>query len=243
MSNAESLHALQRRRYLDAMGITSYVSRGPLPGAAPTQRLAVVRQPAPGGVTPRHEAEQTRRAPTAPPAASPLKDLLQQPATASVTAQPAQATAAVARQGSRVAAPRFSLSIIFSGNIAWMEDLQGRPLATEQLQLVHAMARALGPVGSAPEALQFDWPPHNNQQLDIGPEGASAALSGFLGRQLEQRQCRGVVLLGDGHLTHVPEALFSGMTLVRTDSTATMLEQPQRKRQVWLDLQALVSRS
>ena len=124
-----------------------------------------------------------------------------------------------------------------------MEDLQGRPLATEQVQLVQSMARALGSGEQRPEALQFDWPPHNNQQLDLGPEGAAAALNGFLARQLEQRQCRGLVLLGAGHLSHVPESLFQRLTVVRTESTAAMLEQPMCKRQVWTDLQPLVGRS
>ncbi len=44
MTHPSTEQALQRQRYLDAMGITSYVSRTALAGAAPTQRLAVMPQ-------------------------------------------------------------------------------------------------------------------------------------------------------------------------------------------------------
>jgi len=41
------VNELRRMAYLEAMGIDGYISRTPLPGAAPTRRLAIVRSAAP----------------------------------------------------------------------------------------------------------------------------------------------------------------------------------------------------
>ena len=93
------------------------------------------------------------------------------------------------------------------------------PLASDQVQLVQAMARALAgvskpslqssseaarPDAAQPDVQQFRWPIHTNQQLDLGEEAARAALAGFIGRRLEQQQCRGLVLLGEACRTRVP---------------------------------------
>ena len=48
------MHELSRLAYLDAMGIDHYLSRSQLPGAAPTQRLAVVAGPAQAQDVPPH---------------------------------------------------------------------------------------------------------------------------------------------------------------------------------------------
>ena len=243
MTKVSPQQELMRRRYLDAMGITSHVSRRQLPGAAPTHRLAITmrgaNQPAAGP-----DLESPREpSPRAAPGmlATAVQDPDKPTSEASVEERVGAAvelSAAADREGLR-----FTLTVIFAGGVAWIEDLWDRPLASEQLQLVQAMARALGHAEGRPEALQFDWPPHNNQQFDLGPEAAQAALAGFLGRQLEQRGCRGMVLLGQGHLEHIPQDVLSARTLVRTLSTAAMLERASLKRQVWSDLQALARRA
>jgi hypothetical protein len=105
------------------------------------------------------------------------------------------------------------------------------------------MARAVSGSSELDGSVQFDWPPHRNRQFDLGPEAARASLAGFLGRQLEQRGCRGIVLLGAGHTALVPAEQFPSLRLVRTVSSADMLADYRAKRRAWHDLQPLVQRS
>ena len=235
---ATHLNELTRRKYLEAMGISTYVSRGQLPGAAPTRRLVVVRQAVP-------VAPASHLAGSDP-------DLCASAGSASIPAIPRLDGLAEAKLASHAPdrprpahtsqATRFSLAAIFVGGVAWVEELPGRPLAREQVKLIQAMARAIGGDPAQPGIAQFDWPMHNNHQLDLGPEAARAGVAGFLQRQIEQRNCRGLVLLGESGATHVPAEQFGDLVVVRTHATQEMLENPPVKRQVWTDLQPLVQR-
>ena len=121
------------------------------------------------------------------------------------------------------------------------------PLAREQVQLVQAMAQALGgvqesagdaaqPARARPEVAQFDWPIHTNQQLDLGQEAARASVAGFVGRKLEQQHCRGLVLLGEACKVRVPLEQLDCPLIISTVSTAQMLANPALKKQAWRDL-------
>jgi hypothetical protein len=149
--------------------------------------------------------------------------------------------------------PRFSLSIIAAGDWLWLEERDGMPLTTEQVQLVQAMAQALvvsGASGSAnpraasavqgtkPVIAQFDWPIHNNRQLDLGEDAARASVAAFVSRKLEEHGCRGLVLLGQPCVQRVPVAEIATVT-VSTASSANILANPAIKAQVWRDLQPL----
>ncbi len=228
---------LTRRKYLDAMGIATYVSRGQLPGAAPVQRLVVIEpRQAPAGISIPEIAP-----PEMPAARPPMPEIA---AIAPARAEPAPQTSTVETSTGEMEAIRFSLATIFVGGLAFVEELPGRPLAREQVQLAQAMARALngGSTQGKPEIAQFDWPMHNNHQLGLGKEAARASVSGFLQRQIDQRQCRGLVLLGATAAAHVPlDQLQVGRHVV-TESTQAMLENPGLKRQVWQDLQSLLKR-
>lgn len=225
---------LARRRYLDAMGITCYLSRGSLPGAAPVQRLMVQRAACPAPLAePRPAGDNTPS----------LAGLVQVPPPREPEAPPAANPPGRARPRTQAqAGAQFSLAVLFAADLAWLEDLQGRALATDQVKLVQAMARALSGSADLQGQVQFDWPPHRNRQFDLGPEAASAGLAGFLDRQVEQRHCRGIVLLGGGYTTLVPADRFPALRIVSTASTAEMLADPGLKRRVWGDLQALVQR-
>lgn len=227
---------LTRRRYLDAMGITCYLSRGPLAGAAPAPRLAVHRGEA---------AAFTGDPATTPvdPPAPALRHRAVPSELAAATAKAAAQPAAGHRQSEPQVATHFSLAVLFAGGLAWLEDLQGRALARDQVALVQAMARAVSGSPDLAGSVQFDWPPHRNRQFDLGPEAARASLVGFLERQLEQRGCRGIVLLGAGHTTLVPAEQFPAQRIVRTVSSADMLADHGAKRRAWHDLQTLVQRS
>lgn len=233
-----SIHReLTRRRYLDAMGITCYLARAALPGAAPAQRLAVQQSASPPQPTTATAAAPRVRS---APAATQLANLVGSPASpAPEQAQPEGVGQKVASQGGT----QFSLAVLFAGGLAWLEDLQGGALARDQVDLVQAMARAVSGSAELAGSVQFDWPPHRNPQFDLGPEAASASLAGFLGRQVEQRQCRGIVLLGEGHTTLVPADQFPSLRVVSTLSSADMLADPSLKRRVWQDLQPLLQRA
>jgi len=223
------MNEVSRIAYLDAMGIDTYVARVRLPGAAAS--------------LPR--VEPPRASDPAPPAmpTSLLRDALPGPADLTATRDSAApsppAMESGAQRASAGAVTRFSLAAIVAGRLLWLEELQDNPLAAEQVQLVQGMARALGAGDEKPQVSRFDWPIHNNQQLDLGESAASAALAGFIGRKLEQLTCRGVVLLGEQCRLRVPLDQLGAATVVNTVSTAEMLLQPLRKKQAWRDLQPL----
>ncbi len=247
------MNEMRRSVYLQAMGVDTYVSRCQLPGAAETRRLAIVR---------------AVRAPFAQTVAQTVVDQLpnnspaRQPSSSAgltrsdtVRATPAPAVAAV-RPGAGNLPSRFSLVAISCGGWLWLEELESAPLAPQQLQLVQAMAEALGTVASQGAghedndsggrrpvravSTQFDWPMHTNQQLDLGEEAARESVTAFIRRKLEQPGCNGLVLLGRKCEARVPLAQLACSRLARTASSAEMLRSPLLKKQAWRDLRSLL---
>ncbi|MDX1733376.1 MAG: hypothetical protein R3228_03385 [Halioglobus sp.] len=221
--------------YLQALGIDSYVSRGQMPGAGPSRRLALTR---------------SRAASTAP--AAPGEECGAARQVPRVAARAAPPPAAVPQRRELPASPaptsRFTLSAIVAGALLWLEDLGDMPLAADQVRLVRAMAHALavdaGQASPGPadaDIGRFDWPMHNNQQLDNSEEAARAGLDAFLQRRMEQHGCRGLVLLGAACGRWVDAAAF-GAPVVQTRSTADMLSDPACKVQVWRELAPLRAR-
>lgn len=227
------MNEIDRLRYLQAMGVDAYVSRGQLPGAAISKRLVLVADR--GQQAEPAESPSAAAKPSAPPTAViPQLDVVRDKA----LTPPASAR----RQ---IAAPpvRFSLAAVFAGGIAWVESLGDRPLAREQVQLIQGMARAVHGTSATPKVAQFDWPIHNNPQLDQGESAARAGVLAFLLRHIEEQKCRGLVVLGEDAALYVDAGGLGAMSLVTTLSTLQMLEQPASKRQVWADLQPLVLRA
>jgi len=230
------VNELRRMQYLEAIGVDCYMSRSQLPGAAPSKRLALVRRNTPSPaipVSPVGQPTRQQKAPGMPKLeASP-------PRGPAAVSSPGGTRDAASYSGAEADAVQFSLAVMFAGGIAWIEELDDRPLARDQVQLVHGMARALQGQVDAPEVAQFDWPLHSNRQLGLGAEAALAGVSGFLQRQIELRQCRGMVLLGEAVCQRVPSDLVPAPACVRTESTLAMLHSPGLKAQVWRDLQPL----
>ncbi|WP_460587327.1 hypothetical protein [Haliea atlantica] len=245
---------------LDALGMPLLVARRPLPGAAPSRpRLPAVARgpaqsvpPATGHPAPRGSAPVSlRQAGSAAPAATPRPGDAAAPAQTSPGQQrgrvgvPESATspapetpAAPARDEAAIPAPlaakpvRFSLAIVHSADFLWLETLAAAGLSGPQRQLLAGMAAAVE--GQAPELREtpFDWPLHDNPQLDRSAAAAAAALDGFLQRLLAERPCRGICLLGDdAPLGLVAEGV--GAPLLRLPSTRAMLEAPLHKREAW----------
>jgi hypothetical protein len=253
------MNEIRRTAYLEALGIDSYVSRTQLPGAARTQRLAIVSTrvevlPGVSDYTPDRGAISAllqRGTDGARPGSDSTAQVAEAVASAPVAGESTQRSAAV---------PRFSLTTIVAGDWLWLEELAG-PLTTEQVQLVQSMAQALvrhselrteddvtvarpgaaRPGAARPDIAQFEWPIHTNHQLDLGVEAARASVAGFVGRRLEQHGCRGLVLLGQSCVMRVPLDELKVLT-VNTASSAEILAQPALKQSVWRDLLPLVSK-
>jgi hypothetical protein len=231
------MNELTRVATLQAMGIECYFPRRQLPGAAPSRRLAVVRRPPPTQPAAK-VAEQGE--PAGPRARDQGAALPQRPRPERVGGAPASPAAKPAGGARpRIVAEPFSLAVLVAGRWLWLEEPAGRELGQEQLQLVQAMARALGQTGSVAEVSRFDWPMHSNPQLDQSDEAAGCAAAAFISRKLEQYRCQALVLLGARARGRVPLAQLGGATVVATAGTAEMLADPWLKRQVWQDLQPL----
>ena len=245
---APVVNELSRLAYLHAMGIDNYISRFQLPGARKTQRLAVVSgpgtptSPVPGaGQREGSAATRTGGVPTIEriPVEQPRRE----------SPRPRLVTPTTSGDSP----PRFSLATIVAGRWLWVEELQGIPLAREQVQLVQAMANALqqadggqpsgqgGVTSPRPDIAQFDWPMHNNQQLDLGEAAARAALASFLGRKVEQQRL-GLVLLGTESARRVPVEELACPRVALSHGTLAMLADPSLKRPVWTELKSILRR-
>ncbi len=237
---------LTRLAYLQAMDIAGYVARSPLPGAAPSHPLASLVLKAPAS-TPTGDNAKAALASAlgTESAALPAMDPARHAALTAKSRLGAEAEAPVGGQQtapSAVPVPTFTVVATLVADVLWLEELRYPALATEQVQLLQAMAAALGIPNSRFEVTQFNWPLHRNRQLDQGEEAAIAALTGFASRQLEEQSCRAVVLLGASVRQRVSASQLSAAVQISTVSTAEMLEQPTLKAQAWRDLRPLVQR-
>lgn len=213
---------LRRLAYLQAMGVDSYVSRESLPAAAVSRRLRVVTE---------------ALAPALPIASSPIPDIvdLDLDVRRGRQAEPAQQSLAAVK-GVREALEPFTIAAIIAGGWLWLEELPRVALASDQVQLISAMVRALGLPQTQPAVAQFDWPIHTNQQFDLGADAASSGLQGFVQRQLTDFAITTVVLLGDECQQRLPTQLAIAERLLNTVSTRSMIGEPMLKRQAWRDL-------
>ena len=215
------MHELKRRAYLDAMGIATYVSRGPCSSAAPTTKLLVVR--------PSVARENPARVDG--PVATQMPEI-EQPRPAK-EAQPVVAAPA----GRKSNVVEFSVIACMTGKWLWLEELPPHEaLMRDQVLLIQAMARALGWGSDKPEISQFNWPMHNNSQLDLGEDAARASLGSFVNRRLEAEGCCGLVLLGADCQRWLPRDQQGTGQRVLTVSTREMIVNPQQKKQAWRDL-------
>ncbi|WP_157976466.1 hypothetical protein [Parahaliea mediterranea] len=240
----QQAHIIRQQAYLDALGIACHVSRRDLPGAAPSQRQ-VVQVAAPVA----HGSLAGQRAEPAVPASGDVAARLRPGAPSAIPEAITEAFKDKPDTGRRQPDPvdsqpeprpapaspvvRFTLCAAVAGHWLWLEALPRAVLARDQVQLIQAMAQALGAPG-APQVAQFDWPPHNNHQLDLGEAAARAALHSFLERQVAERGCRALIVLGEGALAHLGEARPAGADcVIAPASTADMLADPTLKPRVW----------
>lgn len=247
MSAAREQH---KHACLAAMGLPLLVARRSLPGAAPSRpRLPPREQPRerPRAPDMARTVAQTAVAATspAPSVATPVVRVPELLNRSEPESRPSPETTQPAPQAPPAAAPaaatalRFSLAVVRSGDLLWLETLRGGGLQQEQRQLIAAMAAAVGAQQPGLQEIPFDWPLHNNPQLDRSAAAAAAALDGFLRRLLQEQPVRAVCLLG----ADAPLELVSGQLPVprlALPATRDMLEEPLRKRDAWQVLRTLL---
>jgi hypothetical protein len=244
---------IRRLRYLAAMDVPVYVTRRVLPGAALTRKLALKNPSA--ALTPTTAAVQDTQTPASQrsrPHAQALRESLRQapveigrervPATPPPpTSRPDSGSPATADTAATpTAAVRFRLAAVVCAQRLWLEELGEEALAQEQLQLLAAMGYALMHPKSAdaPVAVtEFQWPMHENLQLDLGPEEAKASLQGFLQRHLEDNGCVELICLGGA-----ASSLLKGLRLPcasrHLPSSREVLGNPAIKRDLWQALRS-----
>ena len=213
------MHELQRRAYLDAMGIPTFIARSQLPGAAPAVKLVRKR-----------EGVSSSKAETAPVRAPAIPDI----ALAAKPKTPKTEPRAAAEPTSRV---EFSIAVVQTGDVLWLEALtQGQVLLREQVQLFQSMALAAGWGKHRPAVSQFTWPIHNNTQLDLGEEAAQAALGGFVSGKMEREGVATLVVMGPACQRWLSTIQDAKPPLILSISTTEMLRQPALKKQAWREL-------
>lgn len=241
----------QRRRYLlSVMGVTPMVSRRDWPGARNAERRAAPAAPDPvaavaGGPEAGSAGAKTRPAESGKPAAQPRPPMPNMPDTraqrSAPTArqpsrQPARQPAAQAPQANAGNAVQFSLLIAAGAGYLWIETLPERVLASEQLSLTTAMARALDG-GAAPLVYQqFDWPIVANPALPRDLNTAQQSLGALIGRMRKEQASRGIVLMGDCDMLPEP----GDAEVLRIPTTLAMLENPMLKAEAWAVLKPRV---
>lgn len=262
----------QRQAYLRAIGVVQYVPRVPLPGALSSlnlEALAAASDIAPPSEIPAQDIPaqdisvagiSAQVIPAAEPKSAPaegagprrIDELLDfQPASkkpagkAETASQPA-----IGQEKAGRTVPRFALSVSVLGPFMIVDDAVD---AHEQLpgyqQLLENIFFALGFSWRLDSSERFQWPMVKSAQVDQGEAAAGQALQAFLNRQLEQRGCRVLLLLGER------AARFSGCAelvavqrhtdtvfappVYRLPSAAALLTQPQQKAPFWRQLQGL----
>lgn len=238
------MHELKRRSYLQELGIDSYSSRSQLVGAARTRRLVIQRQPkttlAPAEIS--STASNVQSTPVE--SRSSIADIASSLSTGFKEAQaPSSNRELPAAAAKETPVQAFNVAAIVSGNWLWIEELTHGVLSRDQVHLVQAMTRALGATEPKSHSSQFDWPIHNNAQLDLGIEAARAGLAGFVQRKVEQYECQGLIVLGRACEQRLAIQQLRIQRCVRTVSTAEMLDNPQLKKQAWEAILPLISPS
>jgi len=230
---------------LEAMGLTLYVARYPLPGAAASPALPQA---------PSLKASSTEaRGPSVdggvagPPPSPAAESALSSPDTVHADAgealkRPRPAAAVVSAPTPAISesmsiAP-FTVAAVALGSCLWLEELADGVLAQDQVRLIRAICRAFGWPTEPVTVNQFAWPMHRNPQLDQSGEAALAALSAFVHRQMESSQSRRMILLGQPVQDRLEKQVLE-MPVMLTRSTRDMLSEPLLKREVWRDLRAL----
>lgn len=250
------MNEIQRRQYLQAMDIDSYMPRFLLPGAMPSPLCAL---PLPASLdslsltnSPTAQSEtssspQQRNHSDAAKQALGIVELT----TGSNSSQRANPELKTTKpQVEKPTSPVFSLSIIRGDKLMIVDKgLPGNINPNEYLQLLQNILFAIG-AGRQPLSIDgFVWPMVKNSAIDQSETAARQTLDAFLGKQIQQLNAQYVLLMGPDAAHYIAEentptgALIDlprlGVTVFRTLSAIDMLEDNTLKREAWQQLQPL----
>jgi hypothetical protein len=231
------MNELLRLHYLDAMGITQYVARTPLPGAHPSPLITLER---PQQKNAARESLLLENISTEKPAVTAKRSSLQ-------------------TQQAPVGKSQPTHSDIFQCQLAiWIvEDLlvlaEAPRLDNTQLSLLRNILQAIGRKTDLPPVRQFSWPipQRKDRSLQAAREHFQGLLDGgLLKRHPDQKMpVRQIILFGK----HIPALLqateadstdasfnYHDWPVIVVSSLHEMLQQPALKRDVWKALQVLL---
>ncbi|MDX1804896.1 MAG: hypothetical protein R3292_12510 [Alcanivorax sp.] len=241
------MNEAQRQSYLKAMGLTPWVARAPLPGAAPTPTLEWQQESATPGMVPETASEPEPARPASPPQADPQpvadsRPVAPTPMPQAKDRQPAPAPAAGAETASG-ASLTFTLEAHL-GNGTWLlaaqQDAQAPGLGRFEAPL---LANLLALFQARPERPRRFFCPLTDQPMPAAE--AAQALGAFL-KGLQQQTG------GERVLLCLPEALSQSlferpryqpftlgeMPALVVSSLAEMLETPaEHKKASWQAMQ------
>ncbi len=234
-----------RLAYLDAMGITQYVARTPLPGARPS--------PLPQPIPDEDETE------TATGTLSRLSDLLDvqalrtRPERDALVLPSAKAVDPIdaaynTPTASRSAQPVFQcrLALWTTGDLLVIADAPR--LENSHLNLLRNILHAIGRTQPLSEVTQFTWP--IPQRKDKGMEAARDHFQGLLDGGLLQRPgLRQLLCLGDmaapllssGDSDSTSPLQYQHWPVIQVCALHDMLTEPMRKADTWRTLKILVT--
>lgn len=226
---------LLRLDYLEAMGITQYVARTPLPGARPSPVIELA--------TSAQTAQQPARITTLIDV-----DLPDKKSSPAIAARPIPVTPV-----STTAAAPASLPTAFHCQIAiWtISDLlvlaDAPRLDNSQLTLLRNILQAIGRTDNLSDVKQFSWPlpQRKDKSLVAAKEHFQGLLDGGLLQTSGLRQilCFGdsvSVLLTTGEAEPANVQQYQDWPVVTVCALHEMLAQPARKADTWRKLQVLV---
>lgn len=253
-----ALHELQRRAYLDAIGVDCFVPRLQLPGARPSVQCDMPVQPS-GSATALEaiHADQSVSASAAPSTdgrsgAADIRNLLDAE-TPARQAKSAAKTERPAKLGAAKVVPQFSLSIVRAGQLLIVDDaLDGGSDPQAYVRFLQNLLFALCSPSVALSIDSFRWPMARARASHIDQSAAVAreTLLAYLQKQLDQAQSQRLLLMGDAaRLYVVGESVTSGEWLqvpplsakcLVTCSASKALTDSSLKPVLWREMQPLV---
>lgn len=254
---------LRRRAYLDAMQVVSWLPRVELPFAAPSRPellQCLDEAQTPPSVEPAlalPAAAQSQAAPLARDTAV-ERPRIELPRTeTAIQARDTQPDQAPVRQRKqRPPAPRFALQLLRAGACALLVELPtGEPF--QRRDPAYLLLKDLLRAAALPDSPQLigepvRWPLLASGNMDQGPEAALDFVRSFVAARLEEQEpCACLWLIGlpamrfaaDADATAYysqlqPDGLGSCWALPGLE---LLMEQPQRKRELWRSMQGMRS--
>lgn len=225
-----------RLDYLDAMGITQYVARTPLPGARPSPVLAVAAtgQPEAGPVSAAIRPAQ-------------VSQLLDDNTAARMDKRPPPAVAVptIATPAPTTASPAFQcqLALWTADDLLVIADMPR--LDNPQQALLRNILQAIGRTVPLSGVQQFSWPisQHRDRSLVAARDHFQGLLDGGL---LQQHSLRQILCFGNRSSTLLaadddnPPLQYRDWPVTTVCALHEMLAEPARKADTWRTLQLLV---